>query len=199
MMTLIKLCAYLTSFFILVWFLKFILTLFQVVLIKLHKEDVPKDMLRWLNPFMLPAIIMEKENYKKSTFVIVYVIYIIGIAGLTLEGIKYTDLGSTTIGSYIEKREYTEYYYVNMFPDGSEDTNYRNKAKIIATLEDRYDGSDEYTERAYYIEKAYLSNGEIIEFENTIGGYSLELGKKVSIYDDEDNYWKVELTDMKAD
>ena len=61
-MTLIKLCAYLTSFFILVWFLKFILTLFQVVLIKLHKEDVPKDMLRWLNPFMLPAIIMEKER-----------------------------------------------------------------------------------------------------------------------------------------
>jgi len=63
--------------------------------------------------------------YRKSTFVIVYVIYIIGIAGLTLEGIKYTDLGSTTIGSYIEKREYTEYYYVNMFPDGIEDTNYR--------------------------------------------------------------------------
>lgn len=89
-----------------------------------------------------------------------------------------------------------------MFPEKSIDVNYRVKAKIIATTDteiydDNRNNSSLRSIKVYYIEKAYFDNGDIITFYDSYGD-SLVLNKKVGIYDDNDNYWKIELTDKKA-
>lgn len=101
-----------------------------------------------------------------------------------------TPLGSTQIDSLFEKSEYTEKYYVLMYPGGAKDKNYKVEADITSTIVGYESGS----ERKYYIEKAYFSNGGYITFYNNMDWNDLKVGEKVSILDDKDKYWDIELT-----
>lgn len=198
----IKICAYLTGIFLFAWSLGFIASVVRIIIFKLKKEEVPKELYKILNPLIIPNTFISGNEYKTSTKIIIHVLFIIGIIGLVLDGVTYTNIGSSSIGSFIERKEYSEYYYVNMFPEKSKDENYRVKAKIIATTDteiydDNSNNSSQRSIRVYYIEKAYFDNGDIITFYDSYGD-SLELNKKVGIYDDNDNYWKIELTDKKA-
>lgn len=97
-----------------------------------------------------------------------------------------TKLGSTNIGGLFERINYTESYYVNLFPENANDKNYKVKAEI------------EKIGNGYYISKAYFSNGGYITFNNNGTDKSLKVSSKIGIYDDEDKYWRVELTTQKS-
>lgn len=101
-----------------------------------------------------------------------------------------TQLGSTQIDSLFEKLEYTEKYYVLMYPGGAKDKNYKIEADITSTIVEYESGS----ERKYYIERAYFSNGGYITFYNNMDWKNLKVGERVSILDDKDKYWDIELT-----
>lgn len=97
-----------------------------------------------------------------------------------------TKLGSTNIGGLFERINYTESYYINLFPENANDKNYKVKAEI------------EKMGSRYYINKAYFSNGGYITFNNNGRNSSLKIGSKIGIYDDKDKYWRVELTNEKC-
>ncbi|MDF2800800.1 MAG: hypothetical protein K0S61_703 [Anaerocolumna sp.] len=120
--------------------------------------------------------------------------YLIVLIVLTIAFIPYTRFGSTNIGSIIEKREYSEYYYINLFKDDLSNENIRLKAKINSSTPSFGDTG----ERTYYIEEIYLDDGNVIEFYNSGDFQSLEIGKKIWIPDDEDNDRYIELTKQKV-
>lgn len=121
-------------------------------------------------------------------------IIIMAIIGLFHFAIPYN---STQIGSFFEKSEYTEYYYVHLFPEYSQSKNYLVKAKIRANIEDY--GPEDGSERHYHIEEAYFPNGGKITF-NEYGDFeTLRLEKKIYAKDDSGGEWEVVLTSNKAD
>lgn len=115
--------------------------------------------------------------------------------GFSSWAIMASPLASTKIGSVFEKEEFTTYYYVNMYPERSASKNYHVKAKICAYTE-QY-GENDY-ERRYEIQEAYFPNGGKITFYDNGIDETLKLNKRVSVLDDEDKLWDIELTDVQA-
>lgn len=104
------------------------------------------------------------------------------------------------MGSLIEKNEYAEYYYVNMFPENDKSKKYKVKAEISARYDENESTNNDgnittYDVRHYYIEKADFSNGGYITFN---ADEPLELNKKVSLVDDDDKNWNIEMINEKV-
>lgn len=114
--------------------------------------------------------------------------------------------GNTQIGSYFERAEYTEYYYVHLFRGADSSNNEYIPAKIKATnLEDSVqesDGSESASSfRAYFIDEAYLENGSIIKFHDyELYGEDVMLVpyQRIRVPDDQGAKWYIELTTTKA-
>ncbi len=113
--------------------------------------------------------------------------------GLIYGAIIYSPFASSSIGSFIEKSEYTQYYYVYLYPEGSESKNYKVKAEIYA----HYVEYPDSRERVYSIVKAWFTNNGYITFLSD--QKTLIVGKKVPQQDSDDKWWDVELTTEIAD
>lgn len=95
--------------------------------------------------------------------------------------------GVCSPGSWFERSDYETEVYVNLFPEGSTSKNYRVSALIKANL----DRHDEGVQRVYRLQHISFPAGRRITFDNTP---SLQLGSRVTVYDDEYHPWSVELT-----
>ena len=105
--------------------------------------------------------------------------------------------GSKIPGSFFERAEYEEMFYVNLFPDGQKVKSYRVPALIRASVESDIDYDDKsYSWREYRIQFAAMPNGGQVSFYSADD--FLELGKSVTIFDDYGKYWRIELTDEPA-
>ena len=93
------------------------------------------------------------------------------------------------------KNEYRREFYVNLFPNGSKDKNFRVPAKIFATWWDIIEEAPSI--RAYEIEEATLPNGKLLTFYEWSEN-SLELDEKVFTVADDGSEWDIELTDKPA-
>lgn len=119
----------------------------------------------------------------------------ISVTCFIINEISSSPLGSTQIGSLIEKPEYTEKYYVYLYPEGSQSKNYKLEADISAKIIKYEEGS----EREYFIDKAYFPNGGYIAFDYE-DNYSdpLQIGKRTTFRDNKSKYWDIELTKEKV-
>lgn len=97
-------------------------------------------------------------------------------------------MGTEEIGSMFEKKEYTTYQYVSLFPNGSISKNYKVVSEIWAT------------DKNYVIQKAYFPNGGFIRFKDFIFELpydSLKFNEEVRITDDNGTVWKIMLLNEK--
>ena len=102
--------------------------------------------------------------------------------------------GTKLPGSFFERNEYEEMFYVYLQPDFQTEKTYRAPALIRASIEDESDSSGEfYAQRTYYIEFAILPNGRKVYFYDNDG---LEVDRYVTIQDDQYRSWTVVLTDL---
>lgn len=105
--------------------------------------------------------------------------------------------GSKIPGSFFERADYEGMFYVNLFPNGQKVKSYRVPALIRASVESDTDYDDQsYSWREYRIDFAIMPNGGKVTF-NDADEY-LELDKTVTLLDDKERYWGVELTDQPA-
>lgn len=96
-------------------------------------------------------------------------------------------IGNTTIGSWFEKsKDYTTYYYVNVFPS-DHTKNYRLKAEISR------ESCGEGCGRATLVTRAFFPNGGYLDFDNC----DVEFDKQTQCLDQDSNFWDVELTRIK--
>lgn len=95
-----------------------------------------------------------------------------------------------------EKSYYEGEFYVNVFPDGNNEKNYRVVAFIEADQDEYDDGESFHLSRFYRINKFKLNGRTYDSLEHD---ESLEVGKKVYVYDyDLNRSWEIELTDKKV-
>lgn len=95
------------------------------------------------------------------------------------------------IGSLIEKEEYQAQYYVNINSKNNPNSYSKVKADIAVF-------PDAWLERRYYIVNAYFENRKSLSFERSVDISPLELGKKIKVFDDNDGWWYIELTNEKV-
>lgn len=98
-----------------------------------------------------------------------------------------TKFGSTNIGGLFERLNYTENYYVNLFPENAKSKNYKVEAEI------------EKTDGEYYLIEAHFPNGGYLTFYDSLYWEPLKLNGKVYLIDDSGKGWNVELTSQKCD
>ncbi len=126
------------------------------------------------------------NNANKAGITLVLIaISIIGLAALIVPN---TAFGVEEIGAILEKNDYTAYYYVSMFPEDSESKNYKVVAEIWAT------------DKNYIIRKAYFPNEGYLTFDGYVFGLpddSLKFDEMIYIYDDNDDYWNIQLLDER--
>lgn len=96
-------------------------------------------------------------------YLMIFVI-ISGIIGPLYTPIAIFNAGTTQIGSIIEKREYTENYYVYMRYSEKSEKSYKLKARIRKDTDYDNSGDTPRTFEGYYIEKLYFKNGGHITF-----------------------------------
>lgn len=97
-------------------------------------------------------------------------------------------------GSFFECADYQGMFYVNLFPDAQKVKSYRVPALIRASTESDTDHDDRsYSWREYRIDFAIMPNGGKVTFHDA--DKCLELGKTVTLFDDNERHWGVELTD----
>jgi hypothetical protein len=102
--------------------------------------------------------------------------------------------GTKIPGSFLERDDYQGMFYVNLFPDAQKVKSYRVPALIQATIESANEQDDRtFSWREYRIDYAIMPNGGKITFY--YADKCLELGKIVTLFDDNKGYWGVELTD----
>ena len=106
-------------------------------------------------------------NIKKwdpfERYLLIFII-ISGILGPLYAPIAIFHAGTTQIGSIIEKREYTENYYVYMRKSETSEKNYKLKARIRKDINYMDDGDTSRKFEGYYIEELYFQNGKHITF-----------------------------------
>jgi hypothetical protein len=192
--TILLVCAFLAGIFLLPIIFLMLKTIIIIVSKKLKKQKISQDIYKNLNPYFIFNEFKGKDNKINLGYIIVLIIFTVGLFGLAFEVISYTQYGSEEIGSFMEKKEYTAYYYVNMYPGRSTSKNYKVKAKIHSVK-----NSDRGGERRYHIQEAYFDNGKTITFFNDGDFETLKLNKLVSIDDDNKITWNIELTDIKVE
>ncbi len=193
-------CGFIVCLYLIIGVLGALVKIFEIIKSRLIGGTIDKNLYKIFNPLNIYKSFSNNEDRKIK--ILLKIVFIVGIIGITFDIIRVSPYGSKTIGSFIEKKEYTQFYYVNMFAENQESKNYRVKAEINARIDEEEstnNDGDTTTQsiRHYYIEKAYFSNGGYITFTNN--DEPLEINKKVSITDDDENYWKIELTSKKAE
>lgn len=134
----------------------------------------------------------KKERSPRVLAILVLIVSLIFVRDVIVGS---TPFGSTTIGGFLEKRDYTETYYVFAFPEGSGAMNYRVKAEIHSYT--RYRGIGSL--RVYALERIHMPDGGTVTFLEQAGsGHSLEPYRMVSVTDDDGRKWRIELTEEKA-
>lgn len=106
--------------------------------------------------------------------------------------IPYTKFGSTTIGSLIEKREYTEYYYAYLFDNFDSSMSNRVKIKIYSHIAEL----DNISQRVYIVEEVYSDKNNLI-YKDDSWTTEVELNKKRYIELDSGKQCYIELTNKK--
>lgn len=107
------------------------------------------------------------------------------------------DIGSTQIGSFYEKSEYTELYYVRFSKEPATSVGrkeYMLPAKI--SKQQDYDTNKGFDITYYRIDELYFSNGQTATFYNTLY-YELILYKEVNVRTDKGEDYYITLTDIK--
>lgn len=131
----------------------------------------------------IPSFIFANDDKKGLwAFGIFSVIFVIGIMYISI----ITLYPSKQIGSVFEGSSYEAKYYINLFENTNDTTNYRVAGQIKATTEDN--------KKIYYLKKIYLNNGNAITFNKYSEISELKKNKKVPIEDDNNKQWYVELT-----
>ena len=106
-------------------------------------------------------------------------------------------LGTKIPGSFFERNDYRGMFYVNLFPDGQKAKSHRVPALIVVTTEsDTYYNDRLYALHEYKIDYATIPDIGVISFYNS--DICLELNKIAHLYDDNGQYWGVELTDHQV-
>ncbi len=102
-----------------------------------------------------------------------------------------TPFGTTVIDGVLEKREYSEEYYVFVFPDDDKVMSYRVKARIHSYS--KLENMERI--RRYEVERIDLPDGAVATFEWLKGsGYSLQTDRTVVVRDDNGKPWGILLT-----
>jgi hypothetical protein len=106
--------------------------------------------------------------------------------------------GTKIPGSFFERDDYKGMFFVNLFPNGQMVKSYRAPALILVSVESDTDYHTEtypvlYSWREYKIDYATIPDIGKITFYNA--DKNLELNKIVLLFDDNDQYWGIELTD----
>jgi hypothetical protein len=126
------------------------------------------------------------KDYKFLSKIYIF-LYPLGFIWGIIMVLPYTPYGSEQIGSLIEKREYKSFYYVNLFPEGVETKSYRVRGLVDSYMDSEYG-------RKYFLSYVIMENGRELYFEPD---ENLVLNEKVSLVDENDNYWYVELTEAR--
>lgn len=129
---------------------------------------------------MVKAVIKKKEKLFKT--IVLFLIFALGAFPAIL---LYCGYGNTQIGSFWEKENYTEVYMVRVADDG-ENSEFRTQWLYPADI--CKSGG------CYYIECVYLEDNEKIYFDDM---NEIFLDKEVGIYDVDDEYIYIRLTDEK--
>jgi hypothetical protein len=103
--------------------------------------------------------------------------------------------GTTKPGSFFERAEYQGMFYVLLYPNGQKVKSYRVPALVTSRVESQVDQDERsYSWREYRIEFAVMPNGGKITFYDS--DELLELDGLVTMHDDQERYWGVQLTDQ---
>lgn len=129
---------------------------------------------------MVKIVIKKKEKLFKT--IVLFLIFALGASPAIL---LYCGYGNTQIGSFWEKENYTEVYMVRVADDGK-NSEFRTQWLYPADVH-KSDG-------CYYIECVYLEDNEKIYFDDM---NEIFLDKEVGIYDVDDEYIYIRLTDEK--
>lgn len=129
---------------------------------------------------MVKIVIKKKEKLFKT--IVLFLIFALGASPAIL---LYCGYGNTQIGSFWEKENYTEVYMVRAADDGK-NSEFRTQWLYPADVH-KSDG-------CYYIECVYLEDNEKIYFDDM---NEIFLDKEVGIYDVDDEYIYIRLTDEK--
>lgn len=129
---------------------------------------------------MVKTVIKKREKLFKT--ILSFLIFALGASPAIL---LYCGYGNTQIGSFWEKNEYTEVYMVRVADEGK-DSEFRTQWLYPADIY-RSGG-------CYYIECVYLEDNEKIYFSDM---NEIFLDKEVGIYDVDDEYIYIRLTDEK--
>lgn len=129
---------------------------------------------------IVKAVIKKKEKLFKT--IVLFLIFALGASPVIL---LYCGYGNTQIGSFWEKENYTEVYMVRVADDGK-NSEFRTQWLYPADVH-KSDG-------CYYIECVYLEDNEKIYFDDM---NEVFLDKEVGIYDVDDEYIYIRLTDEK--
>ena len=187
----LNVCSFLTLIVLIYYIKEFVSGLRSVA----KKKTTFKDMFKSLNKEVFNLFKtkddegnpISKLNIAVGIAIISSVIYVVGSYAFP----------STQIGSLFEMDEYEEYYYVYLYPENSNDKNYKVKAKIWVYTEKYDDGDDGYdTQRMYLLRTVTFDNGDTIDFDWYDD--AVEIGKKVSVTDNQGKDWKAELTTSRV-
>lgn len=129
---------------------------------------------------IVKIVIKKKEKLFKT--IVLFLIFVLGASPAIL---LYCGYGNTQIGSFWEKENYTEVYMVRVADDGK-NSEFRTQWLYPADVH-KSDG-------CYYIECVYLEDNEKIYFDDM---NEIFLDKEVGIYDVDDEYIYIRLTDEK--
>jgi hypothetical protein len=103
--------------------------------------------------------------------------------------------GTKKPGSFFERAAYQGMFYVYLYPNGQKVKSYRVPAMVTSRVEsDEDQDGRSYSWREYRIEFALMPNGGRITFYDS--DVLLELDQVVTMYDDHERLWGVQLTDQ---
>lgn len=116
-------------------------------------------------------------------FILTQIVVLISIVGM------FDCIGNTQIGSFFEKRSYTESYYV-LVNTSTETPKFYKTAAIVSRREDN---ESIYSKCSYYLDKICFSNKQVVKY---YGEDKLKLNEEVVLTMADEN-WTIILTDEK--
>lgn len=134
--------------------------------------------------FFIIFSIFKKDNLFSIRSFSVYILivsYLLGLGYLTMK--EYW--GSDTIGSFFSKYEYSAKYYVYLFPEGSKSKNYKVPAEFHVNGKAASIYQIKWPNGGYTV----FDSDELEELYNR---------ESIHLYDSDDRYWTVVLTDEKV-
>lgn len=165
-------------------------------------------LLRYRKHMSLSDFFGSKFFARPATIILMEIVF---VAGILSTDTVYSNFENTNIGSFFEKEQYEESYYVYIRTDKKLQKSYRVKADIIKGSYGYFDYNDEgkeiYVElgNGYFLKKIHWDNGGYITFlhedDYPTCTYRARLypGKETYVYDEYDEEYFVTLTTEKAE